>query len=39
MEKGYDLLSTKYLEKTDYSEWTNRFTDILDVDVIINCKI
>ncbi|EKE05111.1 MAG: hypothetical protein ACD_19C00426G0133 [uncultured bacterium] len=34
MEKGYNLLSTKYLEKTNFTEWTNRFTDILDVDVI-----
>ncbi len=34
MEKGYDLLSKKYLEKTNFTEWTNRFTDILDVDVI-----
>lgn len=34
MEKGFNLLSTKYLEKTNYTEWTNRFTDILDVDVI-----
>lgn len=34
MEKGYSLLSSKYLEKTNYEEWTNRFTDILDVDVI-----
>ena len=38
MEKGYDLLSTKYLEKTDYSEWTSRFTDILDVDVLSTTK-
>ena len=34
MEKGYNLLSIKYLEKTNYTEWTSRFTDILDVDVI-----
>ncbi len=34
MEKGYNLLSSKYLEKTNSTEWTNRFTDILDVDVI-----
>lgn len=34
MEKGYNLLSSKYLEKTDYTEWTNRFLDILDVDVL-----
>ena len=34
MEKGYELLSTKYLEKTNFTEWTNRFTDILDVDIV-----
>ena len=34
MEKGYNLLSSKYLEKTNSTEWTSRFTDILDVDVI-----
>jgi len=30
----FNLLSKKYLEKTNFEEWTNRFTDILDVDVI-----
>lgn len=34
MEAGFDLLSSKYLEKTDYREWTSRFRDILDVDII-----
>lgn len=34
MEDGFKLLSTEYLKKTDFEEWTNRFTDILDVDVI-----
>lgn len=34
MQDGFGLLSTKYLEKTNFEEWTNRFTDILDVDVI-----
>jgi len=34
MEDGFNLLSKKYLEKTNFEEWTNRFTDILDVDVI-----
>jgi len=38
MEKGYNLLSSKYLEKTNFTEWTNRFTDILDVDVISTSK-
>ncbi len=35
MEKGYNLLSAKYLEKTNYTEWTNRFTDILDVNIVL----
>jgi len=34
MQDGFNLLSKKYLEKTNYEEWTNRFKDILDVDVI-----
>ncbi|MDO8571038.1 MAG: serine protease [Candidatus Daviesbacteria bacterium] len=34
MEEGFKLLSTIYLQKTNFQEWTNRFTDILDVDVI-----
>lgn len=34
MEEGFKLLSTEYLQKTNFDEWTNRFTDILDVDVI-----
>lgn len=34
MIKGYDLLSKEYLQKTDYEEWTSRFTDILDIDVV-----
>lgn len=34
MEDGFKLLSAKYLEKTNFTEWTNRFTDILDVEVI-----
>lgn len=34
MEDGFALLSTDYLKKTNYEEWTNRFTDVLDVDVI-----
>lgn len=33
MEDGFSLLSRKYLEKTNFEEWTNRFTDILDVTV------
>jgi len=34
MQEGFNLLSEKYLQKTNYEEWTSRFTDILDVDVI-----
>lgn len=34
MEDGFKLLSTEYLKKTNFTEWTNRFTDVLDVDVI-----
>ncbi len=34
MKDGFDLLSEEYLKKTNFEEWTNRFTDILDVDVI-----
>ncbi len=31
MEKGFDLLSKEYLQKTNFEEWTNRFKDVLDV--------
>ena len=34
MDDGYNLLSKEYLTKTNFDEWTNRFTNILDVDVI-----
>ncbi|TSC90096.1 MAG: Peptidase S1 and S6, chymotrypsin/Hap [Microgenomates group bacterium Gr01-1014_5] len=34
MEDGFKLLSREYLKKTNFEEWTNRFTDILDVNVI-----
>ena len=34
MEDGFNLLSAEYLKKTNFEEWTSRFTDILDVDVI-----
>jgi len=33
MEDGFGLLSDYYLTKTNFEEWTNRFTDILDVDI------
>lgn len=35
MEDGFALLSTEYLQKTNFEEWTNRFTDILDVDIVL----
>jgi hypothetical protein len=35
MEEGFKLLSSEYLTKTNFEEWTSRFTDILDVDVIL----
>jgi len=31
MEKGFDLLSKEYLQKTNFEEWTTRFKDVLDV--------
>ena len=34
MEDGFNLLSEYYLRNTNIEEWTSRFTDILDVDVI-----
>lgn len=34
MKEGFGLLSQEYLQKTNFEEWTNRFKDILDVDVI-----
>lgn len=35
MQSGYNLLSEEYLAYTSYDEWTNRFIDILNVDVIL----
>jgi len=34
MEDGFALLSSEYLQKTNFEEWTSRFADILDVDII-----
>jgi hypothetical protein len=31
---GFEMLSQKYLEKTNYEEWTNRFQNILSVDIV-----
>jgi|SRR3989344_1264852 len=36
MEDGFNLLSEEYLKKTDFDEWTGRFTDILDVEVYLS---
>lgn len=33
MQDGFNLLSKKYLEKTDFEEWTARFVNILDVSI------
>jgi hypothetical protein len=34
MVNGYELLSAEYVKNTSFDEWTSRFRDILDVDVI-----
>jgi hypothetical protein len=39
MEDGFKLLSSTYLQKTNFQEWTSRFTDILDVSVIKTEKV
>lgn len=36
MEDGFNLLSETYLEKTNFEEWTSRFTDILDVQIFVS---
>ncbi len=36
MEDGFNLLSEEYLKKTDFEEWTNRFTDIIDVQIYVS---
>ena len=36
MKDGFNLLSEEYLKKTNFEEWTNRFTDILDVQIFIS---
>jgi len=33
MEDGFNLLSEAYLQKTNFQEWTNRFRDVLDVEI------
>ncbi len=34
MKEGFGLLSEKYLLSTNFEEWNNRFSDVIDVDVI-----
>lgn len=33
LKDGFALLSSEYLQKTDFEEWTSRFPDVLDVSV------
>ena len=39
MKAGFDLLSTQYLAKTNFDEWTGRFTNIIDVVVFKTEKV
>ena len=39
MQEGFDLLSQQYLQKTNFEEWTNRFTDVLDVQVFVTKSV
>ena len=34
MKEGFNLLSREYLKKTDFNEWSNRFSNVIDVDVV-----
>lgn len=34
MQEGFDLLSNQYLLNTDLEEWSSRFIDVIDVDLI-----
>jgi len=36
MKEGFELLSKEYLQKTNFEEWTNRFIDILDVNIFLS---
>ena len=38
MEEGFKLLSGEYLKKTNFEEWTNRFKDVLDVQIYLSKK-
>jgi hypothetical protein len=33
MEDGFELLSSSYLNYTNFQEWTSRFSNILDVNI------
>lgn len=33
MQDGFNLLSKEYLQKTNFAEWTSRFTNILNVEI------
>lgn len=35
MKEGFFLLSEEYLKKTSFEEWTNRFTNVLDVNIFL----
>ena len=39
MEEGFRLLSRSYLAYTNYEEWTSRFTNILDVEIIMTVPV
>jgi len=39
MKEGFDLLSREYLQKTNFEEWTSRFKDILDVEIVKSEKV
>jgi len=35
MEEGFKLLSKEYLKKTNFEEWASRFSEVLDVDIVL----
>ena len=35
MEDSFNLLSNEYLMKTDFEEWSSRFANVIDVDVLV----
>lgn len=39
MKEGFELLSREYLQKTNFEEWTSRFKDILDVEIVKSEKV